>query len=211
MNSSISIDIAFQCALILSIFVLFYWFPSAYVKLVSEDNWGEWAQFLGFFCAAIVFFVSFLSYQPKKKGVLYLILALGTMVVAMEEISWGQRIFKIPTPDILRQVNFQGELGFHNIRAISPEAMTYKVVGISFLIYGFVVPLLLQKFSTLRDHAERFGIPIPKLYTAPLFIGTCYFLGFATLPKSDEIGELLMSLSIGCFAVSCIGQKKCNE
>ncbi|NNE00324.1 MAG: hypothetical protein HKN47_23645 [Pirellulaceae bacterium] len=48
-------------------------------------------------------------------------LILGVMggivlfLVAMEEISWGQRIFGIETPELLEEVNTQQEFNLHNI------------------------------------------------------------------------------------------------
>jgi len=45
----------------------------------------------------------------------FFIILLLTLVVAFEEISWGQRIFGIATPDCIKQINVQNEITLHNL------------------------------------------------------------------------------------------------
>ena len=45
----------------------------------------------------------------------YSFLAIGLLVIGMEEISWGQRIFNMDTPSVLETHNVKGELNFHNV------------------------------------------------------------------------------------------------
>ena len=41
--------------------------------------------------------------------------AIGCLFIAFEEISWGQRLFDIPTPRVLELHNNQKELNLHNV------------------------------------------------------------------------------------------------
>jgi hypothetical protein len=49
-------------------------------------------------------------------------------VIGMEEISWGQRIFQMETPSVLKTHNWKGEINFHNVDAF-PLHNAYTVVG----------------------------------------------------------------------------------
>ncbi len=103
-----------------------------YSLLVQEDGPGE-------NLTAIVYFLSFLislniarKYFKEKQflyGVMYSILSLGLFFIAMEEISWGQRIFGIQTPKALDAINYQHELNFHNIQGF-PLEQAFIFVGL---------------------------------------------------------------------------------
>ena len=86
----------------------------------GEDGLMEDLQFAGFVFAAVLLAVA--AYRAKGGDASHrwrmcfmIVLAMAFMVVAMEEISWGQRLFGIQTPDGLSQINMQHELNFHNI------------------------------------------------------------------------------------------------
>ena len=151
--------------------------------------------------------------RTEKRNYWYLLLALGTFFVAMEEISWGQRLLHLRTPELLRSINLQNEITIHNIRAIAPESKTVLVVSAAFVVYGFMLPVLNTASFRVRMLIERVNLPLPPLYLAPIFLVTACFLTFSVIgtqtagllvnpmTKSDEIGELLMGISLGSFAV----------
>jgi hypothetical protein len=59
-----------------------------------------------------------LSLRQKRAWVVtawFLMMGLGTIVLAGEEISWGQHIFGWETSATLSQVNAQNETNFHNL------------------------------------------------------------------------------------------------
>ncbi|HEV3002107.1 MAG TPA: hypothetical protein VGW75_15300 [Solirubrobacteraceae bacterium] len=55
------------------------------------------------------------AWKPVVLGVL----AVGLFFAAGEEISWGQRIFGVDTPESVRAENAQGELNVHNLWAVN--------------------------------------------------------------------------------------------
>ena len=196
-----------QTVIILLIPYFYFEEPVTYVRFISEDNWGEYATFVAFSLSSFLFMGLFVFSQAKRQGLWYFLLAVATFFVAMEEISWGQRILDISTPEILRQVNFQGEIGFHNIRAISPDSITYLVVSLGFLGYGFILPMLVLYSRRVLRLVENLNLPLPPLHLSPFFIATAYFLYFskvvAPIAKSSEIGELFMGISMACLSVDC--------
>lgn len=62
-----------------------------------------------------MYLARFLHKRGKKIAILFLLTALGSFFVLGEEISWGQRIFNIETPEALEEINTQGELTLHNL------------------------------------------------------------------------------------------------
>ena len=93
-------------------------------QLFGEDQFFENIGAIGFFLTSAVFLYGFV--RSKKKpfvNVFYhrlrMLLLLGFALLfffaAGEEISWGQRIFNVATPETLKAINAQGELNVHNI------------------------------------------------------------------------------------------------
>ena len=52
---------------------------------------------------------------PGGTRALFGLISLGLLVVAMEEISWGQWFFRFETPEAIEWRNMQGELNLHNL------------------------------------------------------------------------------------------------
>ncbi|MBM9521215.1 hypothetical protein JWG39_15450 [Desulforhopalus vacuolatus] len=89
------------------------------VRLVHEDGIIQWLQFLFLLFTALFLLRIVLSdrdlYENKTLKYGFFILFVLTLVLAGEEISWGQRIFNITTPDFIKQVNVQNEITLHNL------------------------------------------------------------------------------------------------
>lgn len=92
-----------------------------YYFLAREDGLAEWATAVAYVAACGV--ASLLASRLARAGerifaALYALLAAGFFVIAMEEISWGQRLFGFATPQVIEHLNAQGEMTLHNMRAI---------------------------------------------------------------------------------------------
>lgn len=107
--------------------------PLHYKSLVREDGLVENLQFLLFFVAGIVAILA--GRRLGEAGLklhcwLYWLLGIGLLVVAMDEISWGQRLFGIATPERVAAVNLQNELTVHNLEPLMIYLhVTYLCVG----------------------------------------------------------------------------------
>lgn len=88
-------------------------------RLLREDSLIEYLGFF-FLLGTGVLLLSTGFFHLKKgsaKGLVLIFLAAGILFIwaAGEEISWGQRIFSIETPEALSAINYQRELNIHNI------------------------------------------------------------------------------------------------
>ena len=105
----------------ISFILLFLFHVELYDQLTSEDNIIEnLSAVLLLFCSCF-FLISFFHARKSPLKIHYwltyglLMLSIVFFLIAGEEISWGQRIFDLATPDYLSSVNEQDELNFHNI------------------------------------------------------------------------------------------------
>lgn len=109
-------------------------------------------------------------------------LAAVFFVAAAEEVSWGQRIFGIETPNLIKDVNVQKELTLHNLILFQGEdpvlPLNFDQLSAGFsLFFGFVLPFgnwFLKRFKLGLDAL----IPI-----TPLAVGWLMPLNYA-LQKS---------------------------
>ncbi|MFL5709982.1 MAG: hypothetical protein ACJ77Y_13465 [Chloroflexota bacterium] len=144
-------------------------FKSAYRVLANEDGIAEWLQVL----ALVVLFVIYLRLAVRlwRSGhrvyaVLFVVAAGGVFFIAGEEISWGQRIFGVATPEELEEINNQGETNIHNI---GPLLRIFNIVVLVVSAGACVMPLL--RWTVWRDRARGLAgyLFIPPLALIPAF------------------------------------------
>ena len=132
----------------------------------------------------------------------YTVFAMAVIVVAMEEVAWGQWFFHFETPEALRSINRQGELTFHNIQGMQGHN--------EFLRLAFGVGGLFGVWAGTRPSSQRFGAPFLLISWFALITGVSVFEvieDFGTIsPRIDllidylsEITELLVGMSAFLF------------
>jgi hypothetical protein len=106
--------------------------PYWYMVVNREDGLVEWATAIVYLVAAgfaISLVLNFGRRKEKIYALLYAGLAVGMIFVAMEEISWGQRVFGIDTPGFVEDINEQNEITLHNVEGF-PLHEAYIAVGV---------------------------------------------------------------------------------
>jgi hypothetical protein len=181
---------------------LFLWF-------VAEDHVVEWAQFAAFLAAGVLFAVA--AWRLARRGelvaaVLIGIGALGILGIAGEEISWGQRVLGLETPETLAEANHQNEINIHNITAFPMQRIgNYLQLVLGFA--GMVLPWL------TRVRRPVVSARLLRLLSPPLLVTTCFGLLFAyravrfvydstgqAVVKLGEWPELCFALALAVFA-----------
>ena len=87
--------------------------------LVAEDGPLETATAAAFIAAALA--LGYAGHRIRRgqthswQGLILWAVACGFFLIAMEEISWGQRLLGFATPDALIVANTQNEFNLHNI------------------------------------------------------------------------------------------------
>ena len=93
--------------------------PGAFHIWIREDGLAEWLTFVELSIMSIYSLTVSFSFQhcseTKAARKVWFFLGLLFLFGAMEEISWGQRILGINSPDWFMRHNRQGEINIHNL------------------------------------------------------------------------------------------------
>jgi hypothetical protein len=114
-------------------------------------------------CILASAFLVFAFLQTKPKNLWLILFAIGTLVLALEELSWGQRLLGISLPQEIKEVNFQGELNLHNSKLLqSVNGDVSLLLRISYLLYFVAFPFVLIIFPSLQRFINPLRLPIPS-------------------------------------------------
>jgi tetratricopeptide (TPR) repeat protein len=178
-------------------------FPMAYIWATYEDLFGEWLQFW-FFMTTMIFSAR-LALAPSRYRLFFGILAFCCFYVAMEEISWGQRILDLQTPDFFRKHNIQKEINIHNLftgPVVTPTkaAIEYAFAG-GLVFYGVCYPIALERGLSVARWIEKRGLPAPPIYLWPFFLaGALLDIQIFSFNEA-EVAEILISLALSLLAI----------
>lgn len=160
----------------------------------GEDGPAEWLQFFAY--AAASFFAFRVAWrrrvQPQSIAFLgWLGLALFCLLVAGEEISWGERLFDWGF-DAVRGINVQKETNIHNIQGV--QSLMHFCFIASGLIFGWFGWRHFPRIDALP--ARRFS-----LYFLPVALFYAWFdLSWITrgqrIRNDQEAIELMMAVGL---------------
>jgi hypothetical protein len=139
-----------------------------YYLAVQEDELLEWATFWAFAAAAVAGAVAARRQWRNGRRIPWFLagVALFCFLVAMEEISWGQRIFGYRPPSYFLAENYQQELNFHNVMATNLRMLGFKLVTLG---YGVVLAILALVPAVGRI-LSRLAIVAPPWLLVPSFV-----------------------------------------
>jgi glycosyltransferase involved in cell wall biosynthesis len=157
--------------------VLLHQDKEAFMFWIREDGLVEWLTFVVLMVmSAFSFPMSFAFSRPGAEGrakKVWLFLGFLFLFGAMEEISWGQRILGVESPEWFLKHNRQFETNVHNlvIHGVNlNKAVFGRFLGILVLIHMLGVPILYRLNRSFKNFINRWAIPIPQNYQILLFI-----------------------------------------
>ncbi|MCP3956768.1 MAG: hypothetical protein GY719_02830 [bacterium] len=200
-------------ALILGV-VLYAWIVrdfsrDFYYLSAQEDEYMEWGTFWAFMLACgLGVYAAWRQRRATGQLPWFLLgVSLFCFVVAMEEISWGQRMFGYRPPVYFLENNFQQELNVHNV--ISTKLRKLLVKGV---ILGFGVALpLLTLMKEFRKLFARTAVVAPPLGLAPSFFGAFLLYQIYPWDFSGEWVELMLGLGFLFAAIAAAWQFSSGE
>jgi hypothetical protein len=210
------------------------WLPEhIFVALCREDHYVENIGALLFLAASLCFFRAYLlsDYEMvgeekfiTRQNSVYLLLGCLLAICFGEEISWGQRIIGLQTPELMMQVNVQQEFNIHNLswfHAKNPDGShksfwalmlnMNRLFSLFWLTFCLLLPALALFSQKVRSLAMRTRLPL-----APLWIGLLFLMNFVVfrimhklfasssdqmLASLDEVKESLYALIFFILAV----------
>jgi len=195
-----------------------------FIFIFQEDSVAEYLQFVFYFLAGIYSLKIFSLFKKKKEDkiirTLFLFLAIALFFVAFEEISWGQRLLGIETPDRIKEINYQNELTIHNLEIFQHNFLhiAYMLVG----LYGAFSRIILKKFLPKMYKKLVMFTPPNYLFFCFLSVFAFYFLydyyfvyyeiqlgdGHVNVWKWQEVFETYLSLGFLGYVYSLYKEKK---
>lgn len=188
--------------------IIFFIDTNFYIFLVSEDHLVEYLTALFLLISFVV--ISSRIYQSWKNTSVKQKIGLACMGAAMfvgfgEEISWGQRIFELHTPEFFKAYNLQNETNIHNLKIkgvkLNKWVFTYGAMLV-FLIY-FSSPFLVNRNRRFKKYVVMYGILIPNSRTSVLFLIATVILHSYSVPKISELWEFAFASTL---ATVCLTQ-----
>lgn len=196
-------------------FIMIYWLilwglDSRYAGFITgEGRIVQTWQFIFLFASSFIFALA--AYIEKRPWRYFLIFAtLCSFFLAGEEISWGQRVFNIETPEYWQDINAQDEINIHNLDFIQRYRHWYlgsvPLLGLIATYIRFDWFKMIKPDSNLRyllltvlltcfvwEYArQQFGeIPIELAREALFFAG-----------RFSEIGELAFAVAVLSYSWS---------
>lgn len=110
--------------------LLYIYFPDYFL----EDNIIENIQGILLLSASIIIFFNIRRKTWFKYRPFCIVAFIGCIFLFMEEISYGQRLLRISTPDFFSQFNDSKEINLHNINDGVMEVCLYTLI----LLWAFV-------------------------------------------------------------------------
>jgi hypothetical protein len=175
-----------------------------WASIAQEDGVIEWATFVAFVMAAgwLAAVVRKISPSWWYQGAT-LLLALFCLVVAGEEISWGQRVLGFKPPDVFLERNFQQEMNLHNV-LMHERGLGFALESkhlVMAIVLGFCIawPMLVRtkRFAVFAPLAPPFAL-------APLGIGVFAAELTYKVELTGEGAELVAGLIFLASAIASV-------
>jgi hypothetical protein len=118
-----------------------------------------------------------LRWQERLKQVALLGLGLLLVFAAGEEVSWGQRLFGIETPEAIRAINAQDEITLHNLTIFHDTGLPFLDMRLIQLAFTATLVLGIPIFAVLMERHYRLDVDaiFPVL---PLGFGILFIVNF---------------------------------
>ncbi len=117
-------------------------------------------------------------------------------LVAMEEISWGQRLFHWGGGHLFQELNLQGETNVHNFVSPSLLALVLQTIAVLIVVLTLIKPALSLKRRTL----PAWTLLLPTATILPIAVLTV-LLSFSPIRCSGELIEELLALMAFCYSI----------
>jgi hypothetical protein len=120
------------------------------------------------------------------RAIMHGLLAVLFFLMFGEEISWGQRMLGLETPDALKGMNVQNEINLHNMFGYFFDHLFILM----FFIWGCIVPLLNHVSGFFRQVFRMLGLPVASAGLAIGMLVTTLFQAQIVFRFTDGIPGL---------------------
>jgi len=179
-----------------------------------EDGFVENSQFVMLLCSSLLLFYYFFKFFKHKN----MYWKLGVLLVAIafffssgEEISWGQRIFHIQSPEFFIEHNTQHETNLHNMVVYGKKVnklIFSQLLTVVLVIYILILPILYRKVKSIKKLADLFVVPIVKWHHTIAFLIATGLLIFVHSERKWELYELAFAVIFFLIFLNPLNKKE---
>jgi hypothetical protein len=169
--------LAFILGVLVSGLILLHDDQEGFLVWIREDGLVEWLTFVELLIMCVFSFMmsKAFSHSNRESAAERVWFVLGFLFLfgAMEEISWGQRILGIESPQWFLIHNKQGEINVHNLvlYGVRINKLVFgKILAILVGFYLLIVPLAYRVLGRFKNLLDRWAIPVPQNYQILLFV-----------------------------------------
>jgi hypothetical protein len=197
---------------------LWCWPDFAKQVLHSERGLVEMATalaFLGASCLGLRLLVRTRGRVPMWASVIYGLFAAAGIFVALEEVSYGQKLFHWDTPHWFARTNSKRETNFHNMLGNKPSNRMRQVASIGCPVVCLILPSIacMRRGRYQPSHWTFYALPRMELATLAaisLLLTALHRLRVHGAPDiwehTAEVRELVWSVS-AVFLAGILGRR----
>ena len=183
--------------------------PERLIEFIyKEDGILEYLTVLFALLSSFLILLSLRNQKSKIEIFVKIFLSLLFFIFGMEEISWGQRIIGLETPQFLAVINHQKEINFHNI--FNPYfKIFYTLFNLKIALFIYL-SINYKKFIVKFFKSEKYIFLLPnKNYEYLIYI----FLIAAVQPQimgtnGYELSEEIFSIFILLYSYNQLTYRK---
>ena len=188
--------------------------PQLYTSWRYEDSVIEYTTTMVYLWLFLIGIVNLriISKRKEKAGYLYwlyavshIVLIIGAFLLAGEEVSWGQRVLNIQTPEHLAAVNTQGELNLHNNEAIFGRVYMAYFWLAAYATFSWIVVPIAEWLGTPKQWLALLDYWTPPAWLLGFFLPTMIFVrvrqkyGSVYTDPWEEVIELFLAVGLLVF------------
>lgn len=166
-------------------------------NVTAEDHYFENVGAISLFAASGLYFYSFFLSRKQKpeqsfiRKISYLGLAALFFFGAGEEISWGQRILGLKTPEAISEVNDKNELNLHNLDIFGAKnSLPFRMYQAFAFTYTLLLPLAARFSKKAKEWLERYITVVPWLFGVIVLINFILSQIVMRLTYTGQLGEI---------------------
>lgn len=188
--------------MVIFFYLLLIVLPEVFNRVVLEDGIVEWLTFFFLFGTGIYLLImAFTNQQLNQYKYFIIFFGCFSLLAAMEEISWGQRVFGIENPEFFEKYSDQQEINLHNSFQYFTVLTTKHIAAFVLAFYGIIFPWLVKKFNLKIPGSIFDRVLFPGKYVwVPLIIGA-FLVTDIIHSQDEEIAEFMWSISFLVFAL----------
>jgi hypothetical protein len=205
-------------SILLSWITFFFLSDEALINITLEDHFFEWTGALFLLASSILFCIAFIKSTDgndvflfkTNKNYFFLVLTLLFFFGFGEEISWGQRIFNLRTPELLMRINDQQEITIHNLKYFRGILNFNHLFTYFWGTYCVIAPLLYKKSPVVTKFIDRINLPMVPIWLGMFFlfsyaISIAYKFAFPNLLHPiSEVKETSLCSLFFIFSIICV-------